>query len=466
MRGLEIAELPYYRVRSDNRVFRIDGQYFGKTALSAEARIKRGSWKELLDIASDIESFGAYSLTNLIQYLDEGVPFLRCVNIKDGFADFTDVLFISPGAHKLLWKSAVRPGMMLLTMSGSVGNTTVAQKDWPYPVNSNQDIAKITPKAGVSVHYLAAFFNSRYGQIQLERIPVGSVQQHVFLWMIEKLTVPRFSDGLEGNIADVVKAAYAQQGKANASFGGAASILADTLGLANWHPPDPLTYTRHASEVFAARRVDSLYFSPRVSQLLQVLARDNARIGDVAPARHEEFVAGSSGEFDYIEISDIQADGTAASNRLPQSEAPSRATWYVRPGDVLASTVRPIRRLSAIVAPEQDSFVCSSGFVVLAPQTVSPELFLTYLRLPQVCELMDLHTSASMYPAISEGDLLNLPFRRIPSDVERKIVAAVRRSHSARREARNLLDRAKRAVEIAIEQSEASALRSLSETVT
>lgn len=215
----------------------------------------------------------------------------------------------------------------------------------------------------------------------------------------------------------------------------------------------------------AARRVDSPYFSPRVSELLQLLARDNTRLGDVAPARHEEFVAGGSGEFDYIEISDIQTDGTVSSNRVAQSEAPSRATWHVMSGDVLASTVRPIRRLSAIVTPEQDSFVCSSGFVVLAPQSVSPELLLTYLRLPQVCELMDLHTSASMYPAISEGDLINLPFRRVPSDIERKIVAAVRRSHSARRESRNLLERAKRAVEIAIEQNEAAALRYLSETV-
>ncbi len=216
--------------------------------------------------------------------------------------------------------------------------------------------------------------------------------------------------------------------------------------------------------MFAAKRADSLYFSPRVSELLQLLARDNLRIGDVAPARHEEFFAGSSGEFDYIEISDVQADGTAASNRLPQSEAPSRATWYVRPGDVLASTVRPIRRLSAIVAPEQDSFVCSSGFVVLAPKTISSELLLTYLRLPQVCELMDLHTSASMYPAISERDLLNLPFRPVPSDIESEIVSAVRQSHSARRETHILLDRAKRAVEIAIERSEAEALRYLSES--
>ena len=38
---------------------------------------------------------------------------------------------------------------------------------------------------------------------------------------------------------------------------------------------------------------------------------------------------------------------------------------------------------------------------VLTPEEIEPELLLVYLRLPLVCELLDLHTTASMYPAIS-----------------------------------------------------------------
>jgi len=50
---------------------------------------------------------------------------------------------------------------------------------------------------------------------------------------------------------------------------------------------------------------------------------------------------------------------------------------------------------------------------VLEPKTIAPEVLLTYLRLPIICELMDLHTSASLYPAISERDLLKLPIPKI-----------------------------------------------------
>ena len=128
---------------------------------------------------------------------------------------------------------------------------------------------------------------------------------------------------------------------------------------------------------------------------------------------------------------------------------------------MVTSTVRSIRRLSALIAPEQNDFVCSSGFVLLQPRAIAPEVLLTHLRLQPVCELMDLHTRASLYPSISESDLLGLPVPRVDSRVQDSEVAAVRASQVSRRRATRLLDAAKRAVEIAIEDSEGAALAHL-----
>jgi len=69
--------------------------------------------------------------------------------------------------------------------------------------------------------------------------------------------------------------------------------------------------------------------------------------------------------------------------------------------------------------------VCSSGFVVLNPKAIAPEVLLTYLRLPIVCELMDLHTSASLYPTISERDILKLPIPKIPEKASRDIITQI-----------------------------------------
>ncbi len=525
--------IPLSEVLRDNHVFRYDTQYFSKAALATEALIKQGKWNELVDLADSVESFGAYALTNEFTYQEQGIPFLRCVNIRGGFADFGDVLYINAQANKLLAKSEVKPGMLLLTMSGSVGNAAVALDTWNYPINSNQDIAKVAPKSGISPFYVAAFLGSKFGQIQMERLPVGSVQQHIFLWMIERLVVARLSPNLEEAIGGMVRKAYQCEADCVTIGEQAEQTLLRALGLEGWEPPEPLTYTRRASEALAAARFDAEYFAPRVAHLLAKLSADGLTIHDVAPARHESFdpkapkarlipaqgnalgMAAPHGEalkgrpkatagwdapsglndlgdtspgawpqagmgravgpesigdqagpaddapadtFHYIEIGGMRSDGTATSEVVPLAEAPSRANQKVHKNDIITSTVRPIRRLSAIVAPEQHEHVCSSGFVVLEPKAIAPEVLLTYLRLPVVCELMDLHTSASLYPAISERDVLKLPIPRIPTAASQTIISHIRAAHAARHEARGLLERAKRAVEIAIEQGEAAAL--------
>jgi type I restriction enzyme S subunit len=153
-------------------------------------------------------------------------------------------------------------------------------------------------------------------------------------------------------------------------------------------------------------------------------------VSDVAPPRRERFTSLGKGTFRYIEIGDIRKDGTVKAETVPMREAPSRATWSVRTGDVITSTIRPLRRLSALMAPEQDGCIASSGFAVLQPMVVPAEMLLTHLRLPVVCELMDLHTSASLYPAISDRDLLALPFPEIALDTSNAIVSAVRSAHT------------------------------------
>jgi hypothetical protein len=305
---------------------------------------------------------------------------------------------------------------------------------------------------------LFVFLAGKFGQSQVRRLARPTGQYNLNLPEIESITIPTFSARFSDRIRLCVEAASGVREQSKQQLQQAERTLLHTLGLDTWAPPEALSYVRSSSDAFAAGRLDSQFFAPRVEQLLARLGRDGLTIADVAPARHERFEPTATGDFDYIEIGSLGADGTAVAEAVPMAEAPSRATQYVRSGDVITSTVRPIRRLSALINPDQDGAVCSSGFVVLEPRGVSSEVLLTYLRLPVVCELMDLHTSATMYPAISEADLLSLPIPAIAPPVQQQIQADVRQAGQARQRATQLLDAAKRAVEIAIEDSEAAAL--------
>jgi hypothetical protein len=449
-------------VLTENPIQRIDAKYFAKNALAAEVAIKAGNWVTLNDVSRRIESFGAYALNNEFEYQEEGIPFLRCVNIKSGFVDFGDSLYVDEQAHQLLSKSAVKPGMVLITMSGRVGDCAVALDHWNYPINSNQDIAKLTP-SGIDPFFLTAFMGSSFGVAQIERMPIGSIQQHIFLWMIQKILIRRFNANLEARIASTVEKAYSLFAENEAKVAEAEATLLAALGLAGWSPPEPLSYTARAADALTAARLDAQFYAPRIRALLDVLGRDGRKLSDIAKPRRDRFSAKKCDTFHYIEIGDVEGGGGLSATFLDSADAPSRATWHVRKGDVLTSTVRPIRRLSAIVAPDQDRYVASSGFAVLQPTGVTPEVLMTFLRLPVICELMDLYGSASMYPAISESDILGLPIPVVTDEVADIVTAAVQSAFAARARSRALLSSAKRAVEIAIEDGEAAALAWLDE---
>jgi restriction endonuclease S subunit len=72
---------------------------------------------------------------------------------------------------------------------------------------------------------------------------------------------------------------------------------------------------------------------------------------------------------------------------------------------------------------------------------------LAFLRLPLVCELMNLHASASMYPAISSADVLRLPIIVPPANDRARIVEKIRGSIEALAASQELTARTRADVE-------------------
>lgn len=461
MEGLEITEILLSELSDNNEVLRIDAEYFGKSILTLIHQLQAINAQPLASLATITDGIH----TSLPFVEDGDVKVLSAKHPKDNFIDTTQFETITTAFHEANPRTALRENDVLLSTVGTIGNSAVVTRDI-LPANSDRHIGIIRLRNDAPAPlFISTFLVSKYGRAQSVRETTGNVQPNLFISKIGRLLVPRFSSCLEAKIVDLAKLAYEKRKHASKCLQSAEQTLLHFLGLDTWTAPESLSFVRSSSEAFAAGRLDSQYFAPRVDELMKRLGRDGLRLGDVAPSRHERFTPDDKGLFNYIEIGGLGADGTATAETLAQSEAPSRATQYVRAGDVITSTVRPIRRLSALVSEEQDENICSSGFVVLIPKEVSGEVLLTYLRLPLICELMDLHTSATMYPTISEADLLALPIPRIDASTQATIQELVRGANSKRENANNLLSAAKQAVEIAIEESEAAAVAYLDSIV-
>jgi hypothetical protein len=314
------------------------------------------------------------------------------------------------------------------------------------------------PNEGVRPGYLAAYLSCKVGQRFADRQKTEQINPYISGANLRTLPVTVLSDDFQLRVEGVLKKAYRLFAESRKRIQDVNDVLFGSLGLEGWTAEDSSTFVRQASDVFNAGRADADYFRPRYQSLLALLRRQGKTLRDVARLREDMFTPQPGQPFHYIEIGDLAADGAATSHVVPGEEAPSRAKWIVQPGDVITSTVRPIRCLTGLIEPEQAGNICSSGFAVLTPKGIPGELLFAYLRLPVICELMDLHTTASMYPAISTTDLMRLPFL-LPDDATiKKVKQQITAARAARREARGLLEKAKQAVEIAIEKSEAAGM--------
>lgn len=459
LKGLEISVLNHSEVNSiENPTGRVDAEFFKKEFLALTRYALA-----LGDIA--IVRSGT-TPSDRDDTLTVGVSLLKTVDIQNRPLNATDsdsFYKISPETAKKMQKTRLFANDLLINIVGAttdvVGRLALVPKGLP-EANITQAMALIRLQdKDVMPEVIFAFLAGNHGQAQVRRLARPTGQYNLNIPEVESLRVPTISPKISNGVQVCVRKSLVARNESKKLLENAEITLLRALSLENWQAPEPLSYVCNSRDAFAAGRLDAQYFTPRVQALLDLLGEDGLTISDVAPLRREKFDPAKAGNtFSYIEIGDVQTDGSVESNELATNAAPSRASQYVRGGDILTSTVRPIRRLSALVTESQDGAVCSSGFVVLAPKGVSASTMLIYLRLPLVCELMDLHTSASLYPAISEQDLLALPIPRISGKVQNQIDALVGAARQAKQLSTRLLDTAKRTVEIAVEKNEKSAM--------
>ena len=448
MEGLETSSIRFSDLPNDNPKLRLDSQFQSRTALEAIKKIHSVPHTTIGTIAPR-----PLKGRNVSYEEDGSFPVVRSGDISN---------FLQP--ENLLRSSTTKEAFFLeqndvLISSigqGSIGKIQLFRNEGKFAAVSEVTVVRLSQYEPA---YVAAFLSSRYGQAQIERYITGATGQlHLYPTDVARIAIPNFGKGFQTRISKIYDQQWAWYTTFRQTQQRVERSLLLAVGLDNWTPPEPLFYTARASDTADARRLDARFFAPRIQALLDIVGRDGRKISDVASPRRRKFRPQDSHVFNYIEIGNIDFTGTASSRHLLSIEAPSRATWHVRTNDIITTTVRPIRRLSAQITPEQDGFVCSSGFVVIRPHDIPPEILLTYLRLPAVCELLDLYASASMYPAITETQIFDLPLPVIDSSLENQIVHGIKEARAAIKNSTRLLELVTHAVEIAIDEGESSAL--------
>ena len=491
-----MSEIKYSYIKSQTDILRLDSFYYSKEFLTDENLIAKHKNKSLKELNATLLSFGAYSLNNFVEYKESGVPFIRGVNMKDGLLDFSDMIYIDEKAHKLLWKSEVKPNTVLLSMSGTIGDVAFAFPEYSYPMNSNQDIAKITlNNPAITPYYLYVFLRSKYGQNFLIREARGSVQQHVFLSQMENIRLPLFSVDFQSQIEQIVKSAHAKLEESKSLYAEAEEILLSELGLKDWQPKknshtDSILLTQNQdedtktkrdsvgisnpcdtsnpcgnianysikrfSDFASSGRLDAEYYQPKYDSLFEHLAKYKCtKLGDIVTIR-KSVEPGSESYIEkgipFIRVSDV--------NKFEIAET----DLHLSPKDFNLELLKPHKNtilfskdgsIGIAYKCEEDLNVITSG-ALLHLDICNKEVLPDYLTLVLNSVVVHLQAERDSNGAIIQhwkpDDIKKVLIPLLPESIQALIAEKIQKSFDLRKQSKQLLEQAKRMVEEEIEK--------------
>ena len=200
---LEVSVLKLSEVREDNESFRIDSEYFKKEYLENENKLINQKYLILSDMTTQITDFGAYSQTNMIEFLENGVLFLRNQDIKNTFVDLSENTFIHQNIFDQL-SLKLQEFDIVIPRVGTLGNAAIIENKH-LPCSANQNLAVIRLKDEFNPYFTTLFLCCESGKMQILRASTGNVQPWLNLSTIGRIKIPILPMSFQLEIEKMVK---------------------------------------------------------------------------------------------------------------------------------------------------------------------------------------------------------------------------------------------------------------------
>lgn len=461
MDGLEAMEINLSECKNVID-FRIDASTYKKEYVRTDKILKAMNPPIIEDKLISIQNFGAYSLCNYINFTETGTPFLMTQNVRHNYIDWNNIRYIDNRSHMMLHKSHCKKNQVLVTMAGEyLGRVAVYDKD--FICSSNQAIAKLTLKNGVSPYYVATFLNSVYGQNQIQRFKTITGQPNINMALIKSLMIPILSDDIIKIITDIVSEANQMFETGQELVSNAEKILDEDLQTSSYVEPKEINTVRNLSSFNEFFRFDAEYYQTAYDDyynLLTSYSEGYGFVGDICKVKDKNYKPDVNKEYSYIELANVGAQGNITDcDVLYGSELPTRARRIVATNDVIISSVEGSLSKCAFITEDYNGFVCTNGFYVISCEKINPETLMLLFKNKAIVGLMKKGCSGTILSAIGKDEFVKIPLPLIKSDIQETIKSKVDESNCLRKQGEKLLMIADKIIEIAIEQGEKEAIK-------
>ena len=136
----------------------------------------------------------------------------------------------------------VKEGQILLTCSGTIGNTTIVSEMFKDKIFSH-DLIRISAKKEIDKGYIYAYLNTKTGRTILETNNYGAVISHIEPEHLASVPIPNVDEEIKKEINDLIESSFKLRDESNNLMDEARDFLIEKLSLPNVNELNQEIYT-------------------------------------------------------------------------------------------------------------------------------------------------------------------------------------------------------------------------------
>lgn len=475
MDGLECSEISLSQVRKWNPIFRLDSEFFEKKAVEIDNYLHKLPHIFLKD--SEVVSGPFGSSLKSESYLKRGyMPFVRIENIRGGFfIDTSNIYYIAKNDNDRIKNSELHLDDIVLSKVGnSIGYFARVDKQLNRCNISENNIGlKLQAYDVLFKHYMLTFFNSKQAQILVKRRTSGNAQPKLNVSDLCYIPIPTFSNDFYGLISSIILNGEKSIIAASSMYQSSEQTLLSALGMSDFTPSQQNVSVKLFSESCGfSGRWDAEYYQPKYDQLFDILRNFPTKPlgGENGIVTIKKSIEPGSDLYcengiPFVRVRDVTKFGISESFiKLPRDVVANVSSLYPHKNTILFSKDGSVGIAYKV---ERDLEIVTSGallhLIVKNPMEILPD-YLTLMLNSKVVQLQaERDSSGAIIQHWKPSEIEKVVIPVLDIEVQMTISKKVQESFAMRRQSEKLLEYAKRAVEIAIEQDEETAMKWLKE---
>lgn len=465
LEGLEISVLKLSEILVDNDNKRIDSEYFKKQFLKFFQEIP--NLRPLGSLAKDGYRV-VYENTKIIdkiEALENDFPvFLQATDLETPFIKTSNLFYVDNEQWERYPKGRITKGEILIEVKGKIDKVAIVPDDFPEKTLVSGSLFKLSVNNSISKNVLLTYLICKFGVAFKDRYKTNLLISYVSKPDLYRIPVPAFSKAFEILIDNLFETILKSQKLSKQTYSQAETLLLQEIGLQNFEPSKEAVNIKSFKESFGVtKRLDAEYYQKKYDDYLKLIhnyKNNFEKLSIACNLKDSNFNPKEDTFYKYIELSNIGKSGevNGCTEELGK-DLPSRARRLVNTGDVVISSIEGSLQSCGVINKEYNNAICSTGFYVINSEKINSETLLVLFKSELMQAIMKQNCSGTILTGMNKDEFMNIPVPIIDYKKQEQIAELVEESFKLKVESEKLLEVAKKAVEMAIEVDEETAMK-------